>query len=85
MEITAEKARVIDRAFVYKKPVAPKKLIILASCLLIGILLPFLWIYVKKLLQSTVITRADISQLTKLPIIAEIPKLKKKRKCTCKF
>lgn len=78
MEITAEKARVIDRAFVYKKPVAPKKLIILASFLFIGILVPFLWIYVKKLLQSTVITRADISQLTKLPIIAEIPKLKKR-------
>jgi len=85
MEITAEKARVIDRAFVFKKPVAPKKLMILASFLFVGVLIPFLWIYLKKLLQSTVITRADISQLTELPIIAEIPKLKKKENILVSF
>lgn len=85
MEISSEKARVIDRAFVYKKPVAPKKLMILASFLFIGALMPFLWIYLKKLLQSTVITRADISQRTKLPVIAEIPKLKKKENALVSF
>jgi capsular exopolysaccharide synthesis family protein len=85
MEITAEKARVIDRAFVFKKPVAPKKLMILASFFFVGVLIPFLWIYLKKLLQSTVITRADISQLTELPIIAEIPKLKKKENILVSF
>lgn len=78
MEITAEKARIIDKAFIFKKPVAPKKLVILGGFLLLGALIPFLVIYLKNMLQSTVITRSDISKLTTLPVIAEIPKLKNK-------
>jgi capsular exopolysaccharide synthesis family protein len=85
MEISSEKARVIDRAFVLKKPVAPKKLMILGSFLFAGLLIPFLWIYLKKLLQSTIVIRSDISQITKLPIIAEIPKLKKKENILVSF
>ncbi|MCX8523558.1 polysaccharide biosynthesis tyrosine autokinase [Chryseobacterium formosus] len=76
MEITAEKARVIDKAFVYRKPVAPKKMFTLGVFLLAGALIPFVFIYLKQLLQSTIITRADIAKLTKIPVIAEIPKLK---------
>ncbi|MCJ8152376.1 polysaccharide biosynthesis tyrosine autokinase [Chryseobacterium sp. SSA4.19] len=78
MEITAEKARIIDKAFIFKKPVAPRKVVILGVFLLIGMLIPFSIIYLRGLLQSTIITRADIAKLTKLPVIAEIPKLKSK-------
>lgn len=78
MEITAEKARVIDKAFVFKKPVAPKKMVILGGFLLIGALIPFSVIYLRNMLQSTVVRRSDISKLTSLPVIAEIPKLKNK-------
>lgn len=78
MEITAEKARIIDKAFIFSKPVAPKKLYILMACFLIGLLIPFTFIYIKKLLQSSIITRADLTKLTQLPIIAEIPRLKNK-------
>ncbi|MCU7615076.1 polysaccharide biosynthesis tyrosine autokinase [Chryseobacterium sp. GMJ5] len=79
MEITAEKARVIDKAFVFKKPVAPKKMIILGVCFLLGALIPFIFIYLKQLLQSTIINRSDLSKLTKLPVIAEIPKFKNRQ------
>lgn len=78
MEITAEKARVIDRAFILKKPVAPRKMVILGISLFIGFLIPFAVIYIKSLLQSTILSRADISKLTDLPVLAEIPKLKRK-------
>ncbi|OCK52658.1 capsular biosynthesis protein [Chryseobacterium sp. CBo1] len=78
MEITAEKARIIDKAFIFSKPVAPKKLYIAAACIFIGLLIPFTFIYIKQLLQSKVITRSDLTKLTKLPIIAEIPKLNSK-------
>ncbi|WEK71704.1 MAG: polysaccharide biosynthesis tyrosine autokinase [Candidatus Chryseobacterium colombiense] len=78
MEITAEKARVIDKAFVFKKPVAPKKLMILGAFVLLGVLIPLAWIYLKGLLQSTIIKRADLTKLTNLPVIAEIPKLTNK-------
>jgi len=85
MEITAEKARVIDKAFVFKKPVAPKKVVILGVFILMGGLLPFSIIYLKGLLQSTIIRRSDLTKLTKLPVIAEIPKLKNKENVLVNF
>ena len=85
MEITAEKARVIDKAFVFKKPVAPKKMVILGGFLFVGLVIPFAFIYLKQLLQSTIVTRRDIGKLTKLPVIAEIPKLKNKEKTLVTF
>ncbi|MCY0970072.1 GumC family protein [Chryseobacterium wangxinyae] len=78
MEIASDKARVIDKAFVASKPVAPKKLIILGVFLAVGLLLPIIYIYLKEILQSTINKRNDISKLTDLPVIAEIPKLKNK-------
>lgn len=85
MEITAEKARIIDKAFIFKKPVAPKKIVILGGFLLLGALIPFLVIYLKNMLQSTVVTRSDISKLTTIPVIAEIPKLKDKSNALVSF
>lgn len=78
MEITADKARIIDKAYIFKKPVAPNKILILGIALLLAILLPVSIIYIKSLLQSTVVTRSDISRLSDIPIVAEIPKLKNK-------
>jgi capsular exopolysaccharide synthesis family protein len=85
MEITAEKARVIDKAFVFKKPVAPRKMVILGIFLLIGALIPFSIIYLRSMLQSAVVNRGDIAKLTKLPVIAEIPKLKIKNSVLVSF
>ncbi|ASK30367.1 capsular biosynthesis protein [Chryseobacterium sp. T16E-39] len=85
MEITAEKARVIDKAFVFKKPVAPKKLVIVGVFAFLGLLIPFAVIYLKGLLQSTIIKRADLTKLTKLPVIAEIPRLKSKENALVSF
>ncbi|MGO4709856.1 GumC family protein [Chryseobacterium sp. 2TAF14] len=76
MEIASEKARVIDKAFVFQKPIAPKKMVILAAFLLLGLLIPFGIIYLKQILQSTIINRGNITKLTKVPVLAEIPKLK---------
>lgn len=85
MEITAEKARVIDKAFVLKKPVAPKKMYILGGSLLLSLLLPFAWIYIRELLQTRIVKRSDLTKLTKLPILAEIPKLKNKDNALVSF
>ncbi|WP_175620842.1 GumC family protein [Chryseobacterium schmidteae] len=76
MEITSEKARVIDKAFVFQKPIAPKKMMILGVFLLLGVLVPFAVIYLKQILQSAIINRGDITKLTKVPVLAEIPRLK---------
>jgi len=85
MEITSEKARVIDKAFVFKKPVAPRKMIILGGFIFAGLVIPFAFIYLKLLLQSTIVTRGDLGKITKLPVIAEIPKLKNKENTLLAF
>ncbi|WP_143884414.1 GumC family protein [Chryseobacterium binzhouense] len=85
MEITAEKARIIDKAFIFKKPVAPRKMVILGVFAVLGLIIPFSIIYAKLLLQSSILNRSDINKLTKLPVIAEIPKLKNRNEPLVSF
>jgi capsular exopolysaccharide synthesis family protein len=77
MEVTAEKARVIDKAYVLKKPVAPKKLMILGLAIVIGALIPFCIIYLLQLLSKKIVNRKDMEKSSKIPVIGEIPRLRK--------
>ncbi|RMZ59320.1 polysaccharide biosynthesis tyrosine autokinase [Chryseobacterium nematophagum] len=78
MAITSEKARVIDKAYAQRKLVSPKKVVILAVALILGLMIPFLYIYVRELLNKKIVTRKDIEKLSPIPVIGEIPKLKRK-------
>ncbi len=51
---TTPKAKILDEVFSYEKPVAPKKMLVIAAALLLGGLFPFLLIYVKRLLNVTI-------------------------------
>ncbi|WP_027385127.1 GumC family protein [Epilithonimonas caeni] len=77
MAITGEKARVVDHAFVDKKPVAPKKLIGLVVALFVGLIIPGLIIYLKELFNNNIITKHDLERLTKVTVLAEIPRISK--------
>lgn len=85
VEITADKARTIDKAFILRNPVAPKKLLTLVVFMVLGLFIPFAIIYLKEILQSTISKRADITKLTQTPIIAEIPKLKRNENVLVSF
>lgn len=74
---TTPKAKVLDYVFASDKPVAPKKLFILGGALLFGLLLPFLYIYLKGLLKDTISSRHDLERLTTTNIIGELPALNK--------
>lgn len=76
MEITSEKARVVDKAYTQKKPVAPKKLIIMSAALLAGLLIPFGIIYLREVTNTKLVNRKDIAAHSQIPIIGEIPRLK---------
>ncbi|ATL76018.1 capsular biosynthesis protein [Chryseobacterium piperi] len=76
MAITADKARVIDKAFVFKKPVSPKKVVTLFIALVLGFIIPFLIIYIKELLNNKILSRKDISKHSVVPLLGEIPSLK---------
>lgn len=75
LAMTADKARVIDFAFVDKKLVAPKKMIILGAAFICGLLIPFAFIYVKELFNNKIESKHDLEKLSKYPILSEIPRL----------
>lgn len=70
---TANNARVVDRPYISPAPVYPKGIVIYLAALLIGIAIPALYIYLMNLLHNKIYTRADVTKLTQLPIVADIP------------
>ena len=78
LAMTSDKARVIDQAYILKKPESPKKMIILLASLVLGLLLPFTFIYLKELFNNSIETKHDIEKMSNIPIISEIPRLDRK-------
>lgn len=70
---TDTNAKVIDKAITTNKPVAPKTMIILLAALVIGGLLPFIYIYVQNLLDTKIKNRFDITDNSNIPFLGDIP------------
>ncbi|MDR6923455.1 polysaccharide biosynthesis tyrosine autokinase [Chryseobacterium sp. 2987] len=78
LAVTADKARIVDYAYASPKPVAPKKLVFLMAALLMGIVSPIIYIYIKELINNKVKSKHDLEKLSHgKPIIGEIPSLNK--------
>jgi len=75
MAMTDDKARVVDKAYTEKKELAPKKAISIMVAWLIGLLIPFAYIYIKELLNNKLVSKHDLEKLSTTAIIAEIPRL----------
>lgn len=78
MAMTGDKARVVDYAYASKKPVSPKKMIILLGACMLGFALPFAYIYLRELLNNKLIDKHDLEKLTSASILAEIPRISAK-------
>ncbi len=78
LAVTAPKAKIVDRAYTQKTPVSPNKPLIYLGALLAGLLLPFLVIYMRILLNTKISNRRDVERvLSGIPIVGEVPKLKR--------
>ena len=79
LAVTTPKAKVVDSAYSQNNPVSPKKQIILLAALILGLLIPFLVIYVRQLLDNKIRNRTYVERHAReIPIVGEIPELGKK-------
>ncbi len=66
------KGKIIDSAFAYDEPIAPKKLVILFIAFVMGILLPMVWLYLKSMFTNKFDSQEALARITPLPIAGEI-------------
>ena len=78
MALTAPKARVLDKAYSSDEPIAPRKKVIFALSILMGLGIPFGLIYLKEMFDDKIHSKHDIEDLSPIPVVAEIPKVERK-------
>lgn len=70
---TANNAKIIDEALADDNPISPKKTIVYLVALVLGVGLPVGVIYLIGLTKFKIEGRADVEQLTSLPVVGDIP------------
>lgn len=70
---TANNGRLIEDPVATNRPIAPSRKQIFLVAFVLGLLLPFLVLYVLELTKYKIENQADVEQLTTVPLIAEIP------------
>lgn len=77
--VAAPKAKVVDYAYTNPQPESPKRLIILAASLILGMAIPFGVIYIKFLLYTKIYAKSQVERAIKNAlVVAEIPFVKSK-------
>tara|TARA_R110002051_G_scaffold64139_2_gene116802 strand:+ start:49745 stop:52057 length:2313 start_codon:yes stop_codon:yes gene_type:complete len=75
--VTAPSVKIVDYGLTNTIPVAPKKIVVLGIAGLLGIFLPFAFLYVKFALNDKIENRADVETISgAIPFLAEIPHFK---------
>lgn len=80
LAVTVPNAKIIDVAYSSHLPVSPKKKIIYLAALLLGLLIPFVIIYILDLLDTKVHNKQDIENELSVPFMGDIPKTEGKEK-----
>jgi capsular polysaccharide biosynthesis protein len=71
--VAVPNAKIIDFAYGFTIPVAPKNKIIYLAALLLGFLVPFIIIYIRGLVDTKIHSRKDIGEVTTIPFIGDVP------------
>jgi capsular exopolysaccharide synthesis family protein len=70
--VSVEKAKILDKAFTDGIPVSPKITTTYLGAILLGLLLPFLIIYIRDLLDTKVHDEKDIKKI-RIPYLGDVP------------
>ncbi len=74
LAITESNARIVDPAFGPLKPVAPRTSFIMLIMLVLGAAIPFVILYIRKLLDTTIHSKHDIESRINVPYLGDVPK-----------
>ncbi|CAD7811140.1 Tyrosine-protein kinase ptk [Chryseobacterium aquaeductus] len=78
LKIAAPKARIVDDPLTNPVPVSPKRMIIYLAALIIGMLIPFVIIYLVELFNNKIQSKHDLEKLVEgATVIGELPSLEK--------
>lgn len=69
---TAPAARTIDRAYASSEPVAPKTRVVYLVALMLGLLIPFLFIYLKDLINNKIEDAKEFQRIIKAPYLGSV-------------
>lgn len=73
LAVTEPNAKVIDSALAIKSPISPKRSIIYFGALLLGLLIPFVIIYLIDLLDTKIKSRFEIESKFAVPFLGDVP------------
>ena len=71
MANTTPKGQIIDQASSYGEPLGLSNKIIAILAFLFGIIIPPVWIYIRKIVHNRFETRQDVEKITNVPILGE--------------
>lgn len=66
------KGVIVDEAYTLEKPVSASKMLILGFSFIMGLLLPPVLLYTRKLFRSKFATTEELSELTDIPVLGEV-------------
>lgn len=78
LSVDVPKAKIVNPAFTEDVPVSPKKDIIFAGALFLGLLIPFAIFYLLFSLDDKIYSRDDIKERSGLGVLVDIPSIKDK-------
>ena len=80
LAVTVPNAKIIDKAYGSNTPVSPKRKIIYLAALLLGVIIPFIIIYLIHLLDTKIHNKSDVQENVSIPFLGDIPKSDEKSK-----
>lgn len=76
LAVTAPTARIIDKAYGSRKPVSPRKIVVLMASILIGFLIPVSLITAESIWNNKVQTPEELQEIVKTPFLGYIPSVR---------